>query len=498
MHEKQPGKGMEEIFLAPFTNKTPPHWQQVAEPLPWICTQKGHPYFFTETGESWTPIGQNDAITWPDLQGLFRRKDKAGVERYLAMLAQQGVTCLRLMLEYCQVEHRYFEKPAGHFPPNMIQLWDDLFQLCEQYRLRILLTPFDTFWMWRRWRFHPYRHTNGGPCSNRSHWLLCAKTRAAIKQRLLFATERWGGSGALFAWDLWNEIHPAHSANAADVFDEFVADIGGFLRQTEMRLYGKAHLQTVSVFGPVLFRHPQAVSCAYRHPALDFATIHLYEKKTIDRPKNTVDAAISTGRLTRSALSEIKDNRPFLDSEHGPIHTFKDCHITLPEPFDDEYFRHMQWAHFASGGAGGGMRWPYRHPHCLTAGMRTAQKALSNFLPLINWKQFRRRNWNAEVGISLKALAAFACGDEHQAVLWLLRRDDMDRKGMLQKAAEPVTGCVHLPFRKSGWYEAVAFNTVTGKPEQTFQLSHAAGAVFCLPLPPITTDLAIAVRRISD
>ena len=78
--------------------------------------------------------------------------------------------------------------------------------------------------------------------------------------------------------------------------------------------------------------------------------------------------AISAGRLVREALAEITDDRPFLDSEHGPIHTFKDHGITLPEAFDDEYFRHIQWAHLASGGAGGGMRWPNRAPASADAG----------------------------------------------------------------------------------------------------------------------------------
>ena len=32
----------------------------------------------------------------------------------------------------------------------------------------------------------------------------------------------------------------------------------------------------------------------------------------------------------------------------------------------------MSWAHLASGGAGGGMRWPNRHPHVLTSGMPPA------------------------------------------------------------------------------------------------------------------------------
>jgi len=33
----------------------------------------------------------------------------------------------------------------------MVQLWDDLFALCEAAGLRILLTPIDSFFTWNRW-----------------------------------------------------------------------------------------------------------------------------------------------------------------------------------------------------------------------------------------------------------------------------------------------------------------------------------------------------------
>jgi mannan endo-1,4-beta-mannosidase len=112
----------------------------------------------------------------------------------------------------------------------------------------------------------------------------------------------------------------------------------------------------------------------FRHPALQFATIHIYEQGTIDHPRNTVDPAIGMGRIVRHALAEIHDGRPFLDTEHGPIHAYKDRKRPLSEAFDDEYFRHTQWAHLAAGGAGGGMRWPNRTPHVLTSGMRRARR----------------------------------------------------------------------------------------------------------------------------
>ena len=37
--------------------------------IPWIGRAPAAPYFIDETGAPWTPIGQNDALTWPELAG---------------------------------------------------------------------------------------------------------------------------------------------------------------------------------------------------------------------------------------------------------------------------------------------------------------------------------------------------------------------------------------------------------------------------------------------
>jgi mannan endo-1,4-beta-mannosidase len=409
------------------------------------------------------------------------------------MLAAHGVTCLRLMLEYSQSESRYLEQPAGRFKPNMVRLWDDMLALCERHGLRVLLTPFDTFWMWKRWARHPYNRRNGGPCAVRKRLLVCPETRAAVRARMEFATRRWGASGVIFAWDLWNEIHPAQAGDSPAPLAGFVSDVGAFLRDLETRVHGRPHPQTVSAFGPQLALHgADMFECVYRHPGLDFASIHIYEEGAIDFPRNTVDAAISTGRLVREALAEIPDTRPFFDSEHGPIHAYKDHHRTLPAAFDDEYFRHMQWAHFASGGAGGGMRWPNRNPHRLTPGMRVAQRALSGFLPLIDWRRFSRANWSAAVEVSAPGFAAFACGTRDQAVVWLLRTGITGPDGRVRRDAPPLAPCIALPEMAPGRYRIAAWDTEAGVPGVETELVHSGGRL-AFAAPPIVTDMAFAV-----
>ena len=465
-----------------------------ADELPWITVAKNAPYFVTETGEDWTPIGQNDAITWPDFANLFRRKNIRQVEEHLEWLTAHGVTCLRFMLEYAQTEHRYFERPVGRFPANMVRLWDDLFVLCQKYRLRLLLTPLDTFWMWIRWKHHPYNRKNGGPCRQRNRFLLCPDTLQAVKNRLSFATERWGGSGVLFAWDLWNEIHPVYANNRTDVFYHFIQEVSEHLRQMEERLYHRAHLQTVSLYGPVLRDHPHLADVVFGHPSLDFANTHLYDDATINSPKDTVGPAMATGQLIREVLERLPAHRPVFDSEHGPIHTFNDLHITPAEDFDDEYFRHMQWAHVASGAAGGGMRWPYRHPHVLTHGMRQAQRSLAKFVPWLDWKNFRCRNMNEEVPVDSASFATFACADKQQALLWFLRKDCLRKDGTVDPQAEAQDIKVTIPGLAAGMYTVITWDTKRGE-VVTKQDRYTSLEGLKITLKNITTDRAVAIRK---
>src|SRR5205085_7796043 len=102
----------------------------------------------------------------------------------------------------------------------------------------------------------------------------------------------------LFAWDLWNEIHPAQGGDSADGFDAFITDLSDHVRGLETALYGRAHPQTISLFGPELVWRPHMPMAEpiFRHPSLDFSTLHIYQEGTIDHPRNTVDAALDMAR----------------------------------------------------------------------------------------------------------------------------------------------------------------------------------------------------------
>lgn len=453
----------------------------------WIRCAANAPYFATEAGIPWTPVGHNDAITWPHLEGLYRRRDPAQAERHFADLAASGVTCLRLMLDYNQIRHRHLEHRCGAFSPAMVALWDDLIGLGERHGIRFLLTPFDTFFMARRWKTHPYSRHMGGPAHSPETMFTCRATRAAIINRLRFAAARWGRSPAVFAWDLWNEIDSYYAGGDMAVTHDFVTEVSAALREEEVRLYGRAHLQTVSVYLPNLLKRPELGEVIYRHPNLDFASVHLYEKGTIDAPRRSLDPAEATFRLMSAAVAQCPPDRPLLDTEHGPIHAFKDRHVTLPDAFDTECFRRTQWAHLASGGAGGGMRWPYRHPHVLLPAMHDAQAVLAKFLPLIDWGSFRRRPMGKRLTVSDFSGLAVGCGDQHHAIVCLMPGEAHCGKACRIDIADLAPGC----------YNVTSTNTVTGEHE-TSQVHTRQDGTLVVLLTGTAHDIALAITHAPD
>ena len=473
-----------------------------------IRVAPGGRYFETTDGHPFLFIGPNDAVTWPGLMGLYRRRDLDSVEAYLGDLAASGVTVLRLMLEYVHREGRYFERRrrggVGLAPnPEMVRLWDDLFARCEAHGLRVLLTPWDNFWMAYRWHRHPYNRINGGPADTPGDFFTREEVIKAVINRLRFVVERWGGSGVIAAWDLFNEIHPYWGGTPQEQF-EVITRISNALRDAEQKAWGFTRLQTVSVFGPQPDEEYEKL--IFRHPCLDFATTHVYHAGAIDYPTDTVQPALSMAHWVRYALERVPPGRPYLDSEHGPIHLFNDHHRYLPEAFDDEYEQHIMWAHLASGGAGSGMRWPARHPHMTTPGMRRAYRSLARFTQLIDWRTFTPHDARSDVHLSVPGVHVFAVHDAKQAIAYLLRDDSENpsagqiptSRGSLSGIRLTLRGMAPGRCRVHVWEPATG-STVTegeyaislGKPDSDL----GTGDTLSINVPPFQTDLALAVTR---
>jgi len=385
--------------------------------------------FETFEGQSFLPIGANDSIMWPGLSPLRDRADVFVVRAYLKSFADNGANMLRLFLEYAHDDKWYFEKPVGNVQPEMARLWDDLFDECEAAGLRVLLAPWDNFWMARRWERHPYNVRNGGPAHGPSAFFEDEVTIAATVRRFEWVIERYAGRAVLGAWDLFNEIDPywggdSHRQSAV------LARLSAAIRAKECDVQGWTRPQSVSCFGP----HPtgEMGELVFRHPDLDFSTTHIYSHGAIDHPRNTVAPAVEMARWTRFGRAQTPPSRPFFDTEHGPIHLFNDHKKWLPAAFDVEYERHLMWAHLASGGAGSGFRWPARHPHVLLDGHKSAFRGLAAFAEAFDWKAFEHRDATAQLEVrgGKRGVVPFALRDETQGLIFLLRRAGAKHRGV--------------------------------------------------------------------
>jgi mannan endo-1,4-beta-mannosidase len=169
------------------------------------------------------------------------------------------------------------------------------------------------------------------------------------------------------------------------------------------------------------------------------------------------------------------------------------------------------------------MRWPNRHPHALTPGMRGAQRALARFLPLVDWARFARRPLGRSLAVRDAAggaplrlaaaggphhgggapvvrlagceAAAFACGDESQAVAYLLRADALGADGRVRRDVPPRAVTLEVPGLAAGRYAVTEWDTRAGRPARTHERAHPGGALAVEGI-ALDGDVALAIRRV--
>ncbi|PWK06586.1 hypothetical protein [Tumebacillus permanentifrigoris] len=445
-------------------------------------------YFQFEDGTPFVIIGANEAMTWPDLDGLYSNTNMKRTEAYLQMLHDHGVNTIRVMAEYSQDGVHNFESPLGTYTPETISYWDQLFQLCEKYDLYVLLTPWDTFWMSKNWDTNPYNAANGGPAQSKHDFLTSPAVRQAQKNRLQFMINRWGNSKHLLAWEILNEADMWWEATPVEI-REWVDDMSAYVKATEQQKLGKTHMVTFSTAKAV----PDGVlgETVFNHPNIDFANTHLYAEPAVNAPRNAIDAAVSFQQDIRGGQAVMKSPKPFTDTESGPITEWITDHS-----FDDEYFHNMSWAHLMAGGAGFGMRWPYLEPHTLTETMRTYELAMSKFARTVDWTHFASHNIDDQLSVNREDVRAIGSGDESQAIVWLLQdtskytyRDlTPDKIQTFKDATLIVKGL------RAGRYEVRFWDTYKGELLSSATVPDDQGSL-TIKLPPFSKDLALHILK---
>jgi mannan endo-1,4-beta-mannosidase len=216
-----------------------------------------------------------------------------------------------------------------------------------------------------------------------------------------------------------NEIDLGWGATSDEIYG-YIDEMAAFVRDYETERWGRTRLITVS--SAEALPDGQLGGIIYQHPALDFANTHLYIGDITDPIDPMIPGTTMAGGVVLS-LDEIEDDRPYFDSESGPIANW----IVDPQ-FDREYHHNMSWGHLAACGAGSGMRWPYTTPHYILPEMRDNLLGLARVTSTIDWAHFDSENITRQVTVSDRAIIRVGCSDGETALIWLLadRRADQD------------------------------------------------------------------------
>lgn len=380
----------------------------------YIRVAMGGRYFARADGKPFIPIGYNHNPDWDRLiesNPLHPSYDPAVTEQFFKRLSQCGVNVVRLMLE--TPASGLLENPIGTFVPEHVRWIDNVVLAARKANVRLLITPWDTFWMNLRWDIVPYNSANGGPVARRSDFLARPDVQAAQKRRLEYVVDRWGNTGTIFAWDVLNEADLWWETTPEQV-RAWAKEMMRHIRDYERRKWGRAHLVTTSIAAPT----PGGVlgDLAYRALESDFANTHLYIGAA-RAPSEPVGPAVAEHQGVAYALEQIEDRRPYLDSESGPIDRW-----ISDAKLDDEVHHNTSWAHLASGGAGSGLRWPYRGPHYLSDGMFENLRLMSEFVKKVPWEEMPWAKGQMPSIAAPEGWAAMICGSSRAAILWVLSK----------------------------------------------------------------------------
>ena len=427
----------------------------------WIAPMPGGRYFIDGRGRPFLPLGYNHNPDWPELEQanpLHDQYDPKRTDRWFANLADHGVNLVRLMVETPPSGN--VEERPGTFRYEHMRWLDTVFAAARKHGIRLMVTPYDTFWMNLRADASPYWAENGGPIKEKIQFITDPKLRELQKGRLRWLIDRYGNLDTVFSWEIMNEIDLWWGATPEQLRD-WTDEMAAYVRDYQRKKWGAGPMLSISMAEP----KPTGVKAevAFRRPEFSFATMHLYLGKSKGpNPGEERQAADDFADGVRHAREESRDNRPVFDGESGPIDRW-----VADVKQDDLLYHEMSWAHLMAGGAGPGLRWPYRNPHHVTPGMLDTLKSMRTFVDGVPWTRLN--------GPMVESGTAFP-------PTWRVRGFSTAKGGIYRIQGDGRTGEVRLP----GANRIRPFDVRAGK-----WLAPVSGSVLTVTLP----DVAIYVDR---
>lgn len=283
-----------------------------AEAMPAVGRDPAMPSrFHTADGRPFVPIGAN--VAWaegpvlPYYQRAFAAFSRERLNWMRIWMAHWG----RLNLDWLPGPSRFLPAPmgaspsAGNLDPRVAANWDRILALAEQHGVyvQVVLQHHGQYstQVNPNWAENPWNAANpGGFLKTPTDFFTSPRARELTQRKYRYIVARWGWSPAVFAWELFNEVHwvdamrNGHEAAVAAWHDE-MAD---FIRSVD----AYHHLVTTSTED---LRSPI-------YAKMDFYQPHLYAADAI------------TG-ARRVLIRPPRADRPVFYGEEG------DDHLDLPE-----------------------------------------------------------------------------------------------------------------------------------------------------------------------
>lgn len=441
----------------PLVNASSPAYRTPGKVSPpcsrFISYDKTTNYFLDCHGNPMIPVGHND---WFDIDKM---KDPEYMRQTFSFLKQHShENVYRLILDGVG---NHVESSVGVMNPDFVTAMDNIISAAEEFEISLIIAVWPNVFetpVVGGWHVHPYNinvDPEHGLVSKRDELITNPKARQAQKNRMDYFIRRWGGSYAIFSWELWNEFNIYVDGNI-DLQNDWIDDMGAFVKALELELYGDYHLRSVSTSTP---NFDDSRSGIYSSPHLDFTSFHTYDTHSRIEPVFYEPAPI--GRVNPVKYIQFIHNcyadyiaintsdRPTLGTEDASI--MRNDAKTFPWPVNqywkdytpeqrDDVFTGSSWISFMAGASGPNMRWSCNPVYgdedeqgfrALSFGMYRSQKAMRTVLSDIPFTRRLKTNHHRisaddDPTIICKLLS---CKNNEHNLIWLFDTDnDFDRK----------------------------------------------------------------------
>lgn len=237
--------------------------------------------FELSDGREFWPIGANLAWTTERNVERFYRRALSG-------FAQEGLNWTRIwMSHWGRLNLDWLHPHSGRSPAfgrldlDVAKRWDRVLELAEEHGVYVQLVLQHHGQVSSRvnsnWAEHPWNAANGGFLNTPEEFFTSEKARQLTKLKYRYAVARWGWSPAIFAWELFNEVHwtdamrtPEGRATVAAWHAEMAAyirslDAYGHLITTSTHDLRDATYEAMDFYQPHLYA-PNMIAAVQRYP----------------------------------------------------------------------------------------------------------------------------------------------------------------------------------------------------------------------------------------